>query len=223
VKLLDASVLLHAYDPDFQRHQQSRTWLEKSFSDPEKVGLAWVAILAFLRISTNPRAFPRPFSVEEATKIVSEWLDRPNAVVLHPGMRHWRFSVNSFPRPGPERTSSRMHTWRAWRSNTVQFSVQTTATSPGFQDCERSIRWNDELSGYATNVEWSRSAWLNTPRGKESLPSGSAFTGGRLRYRNQVREMTSEASGSPVSRIAVMGVTFSATCANNEASRPHGR
>jgi hypothetical protein len=89
VKLLDASVLLHAYDPDFQRHQQSRTWLEKSFSDPEKVGLAWVAILAFLRISTNPRAFPRPFSVEEATRIVSEWLDRPNAVVLHPGMRHW--------------------------------------------------------------------------------------------------------------------------------------
>jgi toxin-antitoxin system PIN domain toxin len=89
VKLLDASVLIHAYDPDFQRHQQSRNWLEKAFSDPEKIGLAWVAILAFLRISTNPRAFRRPFSVEEATRIVSEWLDRPNAVVLEPGQRHW--------------------------------------------------------------------------------------------------------------------------------------
>lgn len=89
MKLLDASVLIHAYDPDFQRHQQSRNWLEKAFSDPEKVGLAWVAILAFLRISTNPRAFRRPFSVEEATRIVSEWLDRPNAVVLEPGQRHW--------------------------------------------------------------------------------------------------------------------------------------
>lgn len=89
MKLLDTSVLIHAYDPDFQRHQQSRNWLEKAFSDPEKVGLAWVAILAFLRISTNPRAFRRPFSVEEATRIVSEWLDRPNAVVLEPGQRHW--------------------------------------------------------------------------------------------------------------------------------------
>ena len=89
MKLLDASLLLHAYDPDFQRHQQSRSWLEKTFSDPEMVGLAWVAILAFLRISTNPRAFRRPFSVEEATRIVSEWLDRPNAVLLEPGQRHW--------------------------------------------------------------------------------------------------------------------------------------
>lgn len=89
MKLLDASLLLHAYDPDFQRHQQSRSWLETTFSDPEKVGLAWVAILAFLRISTNPRAFRRPFSVEEATRIVSEWLDRPNAVLLEPGQRHW--------------------------------------------------------------------------------------------------------------------------------------
>jgi len=89
VKLLDASVLLHAYDPDFQGHQQSRSWLEKTFSDPEMVGLAWVAVLAFLRVSTNPRAFRRPFSVEEATSIVSDWLDRPNAVVLEPGQRHW--------------------------------------------------------------------------------------------------------------------------------------
>jgi toxin-antitoxin system PIN domain toxin len=89
VKLLDASLLLHAYDPDFQRHQQSSRWLEKTFSDPELVGLAWVAILAFLRISTNPRAFRRPFSVEEATRIVSEWLGRPNAVILEPGLRHW--------------------------------------------------------------------------------------------------------------------------------------
>jgi hypothetical protein len=89
VKLLDASVLLHAYDPDFQRHQQSRRWLETTLSESETIGLAWVAVLAFLRISTNPRAFRRPFSVEEATRIVSQWLDRPNVVTLEPGQRHW--------------------------------------------------------------------------------------------------------------------------------------
>jgi hypothetical protein len=82
-------MLLHAYDPDFRHYRQSRAWLEKTFSDPEKVGLAWIAILAFLRISTNPRAFRRPFSVEEASRIVSEWLDRPNTIVLEPGQRHW--------------------------------------------------------------------------------------------------------------------------------------
>lgn len=89
MNLLDSSTLLHAYDPDFRHYPKSRAWLEKTFSDPEKVGLAWVAILAFLRISTNPRAFRRPFSVEEASRIVSEWLDRPNTVVLEAGQRHW--------------------------------------------------------------------------------------------------------------------------------------
>jgi toxin-antitoxin system PIN domain toxin len=89
VKLLDSSTLLHAYDPDFRRYPQSRAWLEKTFSDSEMIGFAWVAILAFLRISTNPRAFRRPFSVEEASRIVSEWLDRPNTIVLEPGQRHW--------------------------------------------------------------------------------------------------------------------------------------
>jgi len=89
VKLLDASALLHAYDPDFREYERSRRWLEETFSGPERVGLAWVTVLAFLRIATNPRAFPRPLSIEEATSVVSEWLERPNVSVLEPGARHW--------------------------------------------------------------------------------------------------------------------------------------
>jgi len=89
VKLLDASVLLHAYDPDFREHERSRRWLEEALSNPERVGLAWVAVLAFLRIATNPRAFPRPLSIPEATRIVTEWLEAPNVTVLAPGERHW--------------------------------------------------------------------------------------------------------------------------------------
>lgn len=89
MKLLDASVLLHAYDPDFRANERSRRWLEKTLSRPECVGLPWVAVLAFLRIATNPRAFPRPLSIPEATSIVTEWLQSPNVSVLAPGERHW--------------------------------------------------------------------------------------------------------------------------------------
>jgi hypothetical protein len=89
VRLLDASTLLHAYDPDFRDHERSRSWLERAFSESGRIGLAWIALLAFLRIGTNPRAFRRPFSIAEASDIVSEWLDRTNTTVLEPGERHW--------------------------------------------------------------------------------------------------------------------------------------
>jgi uncharacterized protein len=53
------------------------------------VGLAWISLLAFLSIATNPRAFEHPLSTAEATAIVSSWLSRPMAVI-EPGERHWQ-------------------------------------------------------------------------------------------------------------------------------------
>lgn len=46
-------------------------------------------ITAFLRISTNHRAFPQPLSIAEATGIVDEWLDFPKIVLLTPTENHW--------------------------------------------------------------------------------------------------------------------------------------
>lgn len=50
---------------------------------------AWQTINAFLRISTNQRAFAAPLSTKEATSIVTEWLERPQTVILTPGEKHW--------------------------------------------------------------------------------------------------------------------------------------
>jgi toxin-antitoxin system PIN domain toxin len=55
----------------------------------EPVGLAWSTMLAFLRIGTNPRVFERPYSIEEAARIVTSWLEHPAVVVLRPGERFW--------------------------------------------------------------------------------------------------------------------------------------
>ena len=48
--LIDANLLLYAYDPSSPHHQGARNWLETTFSEPEPVGLAWMTLLAFLRI-----------------------------------------------------------------------------------------------------------------------------------------------------------------------------
>jgi len=87
--LIDANVLLYAYDPSSPHHEAARDWLEAAFSEPEPVGLAWMTVLAFLRIGTSPRPLENPLSVDEATAIVAEWLERPTVALLNPGERHW--------------------------------------------------------------------------------------------------------------------------------------
>jgi toxin-antitoxin system PIN domain toxin len=89
VILVDANLLLYAYDPRAREHERSRAWLEAVLSGPDLVRFAWVTVWAFLRIATSPRVFERPLSVQEAEAAVSEWLAQPVAGILEPGERHW--------------------------------------------------------------------------------------------------------------------------------------
>lgn len=87
--LCDANLLLYAYNVDVADHIKARVWLEDGFSSPSLFCLSWQTITAFIRISTNHRAFPHPISIEEAVTVVSSWLDRPQCRVLAETERHW--------------------------------------------------------------------------------------------------------------------------------------
>jgi uncharacterized protein len=90
VKLLDANVLLYAYNVDSPHHEACRAWLESAFNDAnEIIGLPWQTILAFVRIATNPRAVTQPLSSEAACGIVNQWLSRPNVTTVGYGDRFW--------------------------------------------------------------------------------------------------------------------------------------
>lgn len=91
--LVDANLLLYAYNADAPSHAASRAWLEEALSSPAPFGLAWQTIMAFIRIATHGRAFPEPLTLDEAVEIVGEWLDRPNVTLLEPGERHWSILV----------------------------------------------------------------------------------------------------------------------------------
>jgi hypothetical protein len=88
VILVDASLLLYAYDAQSAHHAASRRWLEATLSDGSPVRFAWVTLWAFARISTNPRAFARPLRASEAMAIIRSWLAQPGTGVLEPGERH---------------------------------------------------------------------------------------------------------------------------------------
>jgi uncharacterized protein len=88
VILIDADLLLYAYDPDSPHHELSRRWFEGVLSGSGLVRFPWMTLWAFLRISTNPRVYVHPLSAVEAGDAVASWLEQPNAGNVEPGERH---------------------------------------------------------------------------------------------------------------------------------------
>src|SRR5919198_3606874 len=76
--LVDANLMLWAHHRQFPLHAAARRWWGRVLSEQALVGIPWPSILAFVRVSTHPRALERPLDVIAAWGIVESWLDRPN-------------------------------------------------------------------------------------------------------------------------------------------------
>ncbi|MBK9062910.1 MAG: type II toxin-antitoxin system VapC family toxin [Acidobacteria bacterium] len=87
--LVDANILIYAVDADSPHHAKARRWLEETLSGTTRVGLAWVVVLAFLRLTTSPAVMRRPLAVERALRYVDEWLEQPFVELVGPGEKHW--------------------------------------------------------------------------------------------------------------------------------------
>ncbi|MCA1832297.1 MAG: TA system VapC family ribonuclease toxin [Actinomycetota bacterium] len=88
MKLVDANILLYAYDEAATLHAPAKKWLREQLSGAETFAFAWVVLLAFLRLGTSGRIFRSPLHADEALDIIAAWLAQPNAVVVHPTERH---------------------------------------------------------------------------------------------------------------------------------------
>lgn len=87
--VVDLNLLLYAVNQDAIQHQEARTWWESTVNGDEPVGLAWIVLLGFLRLSTNPRVFQRPLSSDQAIEKVSTWLSHPNTKLVVEAADHW--------------------------------------------------------------------------------------------------------------------------------------
>lgn len=58
-------------------------------SDTAHVGLPWIVILAFVRITAREGIMRRPLSTAAALAHVDSWLEQPCVEVSAPGARHW--------------------------------------------------------------------------------------------------------------------------------------
>ncbi|HUA82571.1 MAG TPA: type II toxin-antitoxin system VapC family toxin [Bryobacteraceae bacterium] len=88
--IVDVNLLIYATNTDAPGHQKAEAWLENVLSGTETVGLPWVVLLAFLRLTTRAGLFQKPLRVETALDLIEAWLEQPPVTVPEPTPNHLR-------------------------------------------------------------------------------------------------------------------------------------
>jgi len=88
MRIVDANVLLYAVNSASEHHDASRRWLDGALSGADIVGLAWVPLLAFARLTTKHGLFPTPLNPQDAMAQIRDWCAAPSAALVHPTARH---------------------------------------------------------------------------------------------------------------------------------------
>lgn len=87
--LVDANILIYAIDQSAPHHARARRWLEETLSGDTRVGLPWIVILAFIRLTTRSGVVRNPLLPDQALAFVDSWLQQPYVTAVGPGEHHW--------------------------------------------------------------------------------------------------------------------------------------
>jgi toxin-antitoxin system PIN domain toxin len=140
--VLDANLLIYAYDTASLRHKLAIRWMEKALSGGEPVGLPWQTVSAFLRISTNANLPGDRFTAEEAAQILDELLGQPNVCLLVPGEHHWslfRQMITEGQTRGPLISDARLAALTIEHGGVLHTTDRDFARFPG-------LRWTNPLA-----------------------------------------------------------------------------
>jgi toxin-antitoxin system PIN domain toxin len=88
--IVDVNLLIHAIDQSSPQHDAANRWLAAVLSGNRAVRLPWVALTAFVRITTNARWNKNAQSIDSAFAQIAKWLRQPNVKVIEAGPDHLR-------------------------------------------------------------------------------------------------------------------------------------
>ena len=88
MRLPDTNVLIYTVNVADPHHVDSCAWMRDCLADTRGVGMAWIVLVGFLRLTTHPRILPSPLPIATALAVVDEWLSHPRVRIVHPGERH---------------------------------------------------------------------------------------------------------------------------------------
>jgi toxin-antitoxin system PIN domain toxin len=87
--LPDVNVLVHAHNTESAVHSRARQWWEECLAGSEGIGLAWAALLGFIRLTTNRKIVASPLRVDDVMRRIESWLDLPHVHLAQPSDSHF--------------------------------------------------------------------------------------------------------------------------------------
>jgi len=88
--LPDANILIYAKMTGMAEHMAARDWLSATLNDSNSTLLVCeTSVLAFLRITTNPKAFNPPLPYTDAVSFTTDLLTRKNVRIPKPSTGHF--------------------------------------------------------------------------------------------------------------------------------------
>jgi hypothetical protein len=94
VILPDANILIYAFRRDSDHHKEYRAWLESALASEPAFGISELVLSSVIRITTHPRVFVTPSTLDQASRFCEFLLTQPNVVRVTPGNRHWTIFVD---------------------------------------------------------------------------------------------------------------------------------
>jgi len=92
---VDANVLIYAANIRDPLHASARSLVERLSAGPDLLYLFWPTLMAYLRITTNPRALQEPLPSDRAIENVEGLLRLPHVVTPSEGKSFWSMYLAS--------------------------------------------------------------------------------------------------------------------------------
>ncbi len=143
MKIVDLNILLYAINRDAAQHSAARHWWERALSDDEPIGLTWVVLSGFLRISTNPKVFPHPLTPDQAMAKVEAWFSHANTRVVLETEGHWRILKRLLKTTG---TAGNLTTDAHLASLAISYGAALVSCDSDFSRFPE-LRWENPLGG----------------------------------------------------------------------------
>jgi uncharacterized protein len=87
--LPDVNVLIYAFRTEVPEHAVCRPWLNRIVEGDARFGVSRLALSAVVRLTTNPRSYRPPSTLEDAFGFCEDLLGQPHCQIVEPGERHW--------------------------------------------------------------------------------------------------------------------------------------
>jgi toxin-antitoxin system PIN domain toxin len=87
--LTDANILIYAFRRDTDKHAEYHAWLEETLRCETVVGISDLVLSTVVRISTHPKIFTKPNTLDEVFQFADYIRSCTNVIAVVPGKNHW--------------------------------------------------------------------------------------------------------------------------------------